>query len=585
MNESTVIKSSEHLINLIVTRNGSVPNFALLLGSGASVTSGVKTAEDMVLGWRQLLHRQSSTRDSYPDWIRSQDWFENEDEYSLLFEEVYDQPAQRRVFVEECVKHAHAGLGYVYLADLLANRFFDVVFTTNFDDLLNEACYLYSDSLRPIVAAHDSAIQNIRISSERPKIIKLHGDFLYDDIKNTLSELETLEANTKRKLGQFAKEYGLIVLGYSGRDRSVMDNLELLLRDEENFPYGIYWCVRGDPEPSKRLKSLLTRDKVYPVDITGFDEFVAELHALAGLDPPKAIEHPLEMARDRARIFLNTQLPLRSHKIIGPHIDRLIENILVVDIELPLIAKAAIFTSQGDLVRALQLWEQVYEEDPTDANTTYAYASALVEAGKNDRLLNLRHELPAHLDTPLFLLPGLEFVFLSIWRTVSREMLSANSNSTTLSANNWSVQCVCPSGAALHAKAIRCASCRPSSLRSRPGHGRSLMAASSPSSTYRFRALATVAGLTNSTSAISRSRSPWSALSSDSARFTVRTDALPRWDTSLRRERSASVSSTLYLMAAMAGHFLTQRSCPSMAAFLYSYKSTWQPLWILNCPS
>ena len=67
-------------------------------------------------------------------------------------------------------------------------------------------------------------------------------------------------------------------------------------------------------------------------------------------------------------------------------------------------------------------------------------------------------------------------------------------------------------------------------------------------------------------SAISRSRSPWSALSSDSARFTVRS----RWDTSLRRERSASVNSTLYLMAAMAGHFLTQRSCPSMAAFLYS---------------
>ena len=86
----------------------------------------------------------------------------------------------------------------------------------------------------------------------------------------------------------------------------------------------------------------------------------------------------------------------------------------------------------------------------------------------------------------------------------------------------------------------------------------------------------TVAGLTNSTSAISRSRSPWSAWSSDSARFTVRTDVLPRWDTSLRRERSASVNSTLYLMAAMAGHFLTERSCPSMAAFLYSYKSTWQ---------
>ena len=60
-----------------------------------------------------------------------------------------------------------------------------------------------------------------------------------------------------------------------------------------------------------------------------------------------------------------------------------------MDIELPLIAKAAIFTSQGDLDRALQLWEQVYEEDPTDANTTYAFANALVEAGENDRLFGL----------------------------------------------------------------------------------------------------------------------------------------------------------------------------------------------------
>ena len=189
-----------------------------------------------------------------------------------------------------------------------------------------------------------------------------------------------------------------------------------------------------------------------------------------------------------------------------------------------------------------------------------------------------RHELPAHLgDTPLFLLPGLEFVFLSIWRSVSREMLSANSNSTTLSANNWSVQC-----GALRAR--RCTrrrsgalpACRPACAPGLKGRGWSLRRPGSPSSTYRFRALATVAALTNSTSAISRSRSPWSALSSDSARFTVRTDALPRWDTSLRRERSASVSSTLYLMAAMAGHFLTERSCPSMAAFLYSYKSTWQ---------
>ena len=230
MSTSSNEKSAEHLMHLIVTRNGEVPNFSLLLGSGASATSSVKTAQDMIEEWRSLLFGRSDSADSFESWLSNQNWFKHEDEYSILFEAIYDQPSQRRIYVEECIKIAHPSWGYVYLTNLLAKHFFDVVFTTNFDDLINEACYLYSDGLRPIVAAHDSAIQGIRVTSGRPKIIKLHGDFLYDNIKNTLAELETLETNTKRKLNQFAQEYGLIVLGYSGRDRSVMDTLELLLR-------------------------------------------------------------------------------------------------------------------------------------------------------------------------------------------------------------------------------------------------------------------------------------------------------------------------------------------------------------------
>ena len=113
----------------------------------------------------------------------------------------------------------------------------------------------------------------------------------------------------------------------------------------------------------------------------------------------------------------------------------------------------------------------------------------------------------------------------------------------------------------------RCASCLPSNLRSRPGRGLSLMAASSPSSTNRFRTLATVAALIKSTPAISPSRSPSSALSNASARLTVRTDGLPRWETSLRRERSDSANSTLYLMAAMSGYSPTE-SMPKYGCLL-----------------
>src|SRR5436189_4493589 len=106
-------------------------------------------------------------------------------------------------------------------------------------------CYSFTDDVKPICCAHDSSIRTVRITSKRPKIIKLHGDFLYDNIKNTLKELESLEQNMRDKFKQYAREFGLIVIGYSGRDRSIMDALEALLADEGNFPHGIFWCIKA----------------------------------------------------------------------------------------------------------------------------------------------------------------------------------------------------------------------------------------------------------------------------------------------------------------------------------------------------
>ena len=110
-NEKTV----EHLMHLILTRNGNVPNFSLLLGSGASITSGVRTAVGMINEWRMLFYSRSNDGDSYQEWLKKQRWFNHEDEYSILFEMVYDQPSQRRIYIEECVTNAHPSWGYVYL--------------------------------------------------------------------------------------------------------------------------------------------------------------------------------------------------------------------------------------------------------------------------------------------------------------------------------------------------------------------------------------------------------------------------------------------------------------------------------------
>ena len=145
-------RTAEHLFNLIANRNSNVPNFALLLGSGASAVSGVKTAKEMIDTWRAQLHAEGSRGDERIEtWLSKQSWYGDEDEYSILFESVYDEASQRRVYIEECIKDANPSWGYAYLTNLLTARYFDVIFTTNFDDLINEACYLFSEGLRPIV--------------------------------------------------------------------------------------------------------------------------------------------------------------------------------------------------------------------------------------------------------------------------------------------------------------------------------------------------------------------------------------------------------------------------------------------------
>lgn len=314
-----------HLINLIGRRNNDTPNFALLIGAGTSASSGVKTASQMIGEWRRQLYERAKSEEPFEEWLKKQDWYGDDEEYSILFEKVCDQRSQRRIYIEECVKDAKPSWGYIYLANIIANNYFNVIFTPNFDDLLNEACFLYAD-LRPIVCAHDSTVVDIRMTSARPKTIKLHGDFLYDSIKNTVRETEALEKNMRDKFMQFAREYGLIVIGYGGNDRSIMDILDTLLRSEGYFPNGLYWCLRKGGKVSKKLERLMRRENAYWVKIEGFDEFMAELHNGLELRLPDAVRDPYKATTEKLNTFI---LPKEEakHPIIKADIEKLEEQI------------------------------------------------------------------------------------------------------------------------------------------------------------------------------------------------------------------------------------------------------------------
>lgn len=312
-------KPQSHLINIINKTREHCPNFVLFLGAGASKSSGVKSAGDMVDEWRVQYSKMYGSDEDQTEFLKSKSWYNSGEEYSRLFEALYDHAGQRREYVESCVKDARPSWGYIYLVNLLSNQIFNTVFTTNFDDLLNEACYLFSNRTRPIVCAHDASIKYVRITSKRPKIIKLHGDFLFDNIKNTISELETLEDNTKEKFRQFSSEYGLIVMGYSGRDRSVMDTISTLLKTESNFPNGVYWCIRPDTVPNEDVLHLARFPQFKLIETEGFDEFFADLHEDLELKLQAEMSDPYRALTDRLNRLLkdtNINTSGNTHPVI-----------------------------------------------------------------------------------------------------------------------------------------------------------------------------------------------------------------------------------------------------------------------------
>src|SRR6266704_1042446 len=171
-------------------------------------------------------------------------------------------------------------------------------------------------------------------------------------------------------------------------------------------------------------------------------------------------------------------------------------------------------------------------------------------------------------DAPALLQPRLEAVCCKAPRTVSYDTDSTSSSSTSRSASSRSVQRLRPSGGALHASAVRYASCSPSRRRGywRPGALR-YTAASSTAATYFMRTRATVAGLTSSAAPMAASvqpgpASPWLDLSRTRAWVSALAGATPRPIMVCSRARSSSDRTTMCRLRTSAS---LQRQYPSTA--------------------
>jgi NAD-dependent SIR2 family protein deacetylase len=320
--------------------------YTLFLGAGASVSSGIPAVNRMVREWKIQLfrdgggERRGMTNQQFSEALSAWEKTEydvwrqrytdsDETEYAALFSHFYQHPKERQMYIEKVVQKGRPTFGYLYLAGLIQARRFNRVLTTNFDDLLHDALTQYYQT-KPIVCAFDSAVAGIRIASRRPKIIKLHGDFLYDNIKNVRHELKALDTNMEEKLYEMCKDSGLIVVGYAGRDESVMAPIRDMLRKPNYLNLGLHWCLHADGsghlEPPEHLERLVSnhRDRVHLYQITSFDRLMESLFVRCDCRLPPVLIEP-QLYNPPAQFF--DAIREGSHAVLSP---RMVEDLKVM---------------------------------------------------------------------------------------------------------------------------------------------------------------------------------------------------------------------------------------------------------------
>ncbi len=288
------------------------PKIGWLLGAGASAAARVPTADhvmmDLLLRMYADAHqlvRQSLSLSEARDADRIREYYDNRNgmpaladpsAYSVAFQLALPDAGARRQHLRSLFEGRSPSYGQRILGAFVAAGLTDLVITTNFDDLIEKAVeqaqVTLDDPTRNRLGVADlgnSGQANLALSdSDFPFLFKLHGDFRDRELKNLESELQTQDANMRQAVLDASRRFGLAVMGYSGRDASIMDMLKDAVAIDGAFPAGLWWMGRQPDTvlaPVKELFDACASSGVsaYFVEIETFDETLGALGRQAEL--------------------------------------------------------------------------------------------------------------------------------------------------------------------------------------------------------------------------------------------------------------------------------------------------------------
>jgi len=290
------------MIDAILSLSHSVHSskgvFAVLLGSGISRSAGIPTGWEVTLDLvKRIAVMEGEEAPADPaEWYRTK--YGKDPEYSTLLDTLAKSPAERRSILhslfEPTADEREQGLklpteAHRAIAKLVASGHIRLIITTNFDRLMELA--LQDEGITPtVISTPDAVIGAAPIVHQRCVVLKLHGDYLDDRIKNTEEELASYDRELDGYLDRVLDEFGLIICGWSG-DWDIA--LRAAIERTKSRRYTTYWAARG--KPSERAERLITLRGAQLIEIASADEFFGGLaDKVASLDemnasPPSSV--------------------------------------------------------------------------------------------------------------------------------------------------------------------------------------------------------------------------------------------------------------------------------------------------------
>lgn len=295
----------EKLTTLAFSMYSNKGAYALLLGSGISrsahIPSGWEVEEKLI----QKIGVSQGITDSedWHQWYKEK--YQQSASYSSLLGEIVKMSTERvqlmKSFFEPTDEEKELGWktptkAHTAIAKLAKEGYIRVILTTNFDRLLEKAFEL--EGITPQVISHEGTISQTTplVHSKIPTIIKINGDYIDCQFRNTTEELDEYPEQMKLYLRRIFEEYGLVTCGWSGEwDKGLID----IINSAAHSRYNSFFSYIGEAKNSIMTLSQNRLGELMPIENADdlFSEIYEQVMALEKYDATTNMSHEVMMAR------------------------------------------------------------------------------------------------------------------------------------------------------------------------------------------------------------------------------------------------------------------------------------------------